>query len=135
MAQPKGLWIPLEILQRRDLQQYDKIVYALISFLDQYGGLQHDMLEQWAGNLGCDRAWLDYELQRLAKKYLIHRQGMAWRLGPAQSNPATLLPELPDGVQPLSVSKGIATVYDETQKAVKFYRVAGNGDPNLSHKI
>jgi hypothetical protein len=134
MANAKGLWIPIEILQRRDLQQYDKIVYALICYLSQYGGLMHEHLDQWAANLGCDKSWLEYELQRLAKKYLIHRDGMAWLQGPPNTDPLQKLPELPPNVEPLSVANGIATVYDEQQKAVKFYRAPVNGDKSMSHK-
>jgi hypothetical protein len=133
MANAKGLWIPIDILQRRDLQQYDKIVYALICYLSQYGGLMHDHMEQWAANLGCDRGWLEYELQRLAKKYLIHREGMAWLNGPPNTDALQKLPELPPNIEPLSINNGIATVYDEKQKAVKFYRAPSNGEKHMSN--
>jgi hypothetical protein len=70
----------------------------------------------------------------LAKKYLIHREGMAWLNGPPNTDPLQKLPDLPPNVVPLSVSNGIATVYDENQKAVKFYRAPNNCEKFMSNQ-
>lgn len=128
MAQPRGLWIPLEILSRRDLRHYDKIVYALVTYLDQYGGLIADHMRDWAQALGCDVDWLRSELQRLRSLGLVHCEKLAWRLGPDTSNPASKLPPLPSGVKPDSVSQHVAAVFDEATKTVKLYAVPQNGN-------
>lgn len=122
MAVAKGLWIPLDILQRRDLRIYDKVVLALVSYLDQYGGLCRDHYEQWAQTLGCDTQWLDSELRRLASLGLVHRRELSWRLGPSNDDPRSQLPELPPDAEVLSVSRGVAAVWDATTNSVKMYR-------------
>lgn len=127
----KGLWIPIEILSRRDLRLHDKVVLALVRNLNDYGGIVEDYMDDWAATLGCDTEWLMSVLRRLQSLRLIHYQDRSWRIGASDYDPLSYLPDLPDGVTPDYVTGDIAWV--STPDGLKRYRNRMCNNNNMEH--
>ena len=113
MKEPRGVFVPGEVLERRDLRTSEKLLLGLMENLSRNSGIAYASVEIYAGRLGIDQRTVRRALRGLEGRGLI-------------------VQEQPGGGREKTATYRLALA---AEKPGQIARVSGDGNPdNLSTK-